>query len=83
MLHVRDARSTDQVCVDVQEERQDGGGRVQIAVGDAVWWQGGSVMWTPAYSKQNRCGDNYDIRLPKVGYTYNSSHAPAGEPPEG
>lgn len=75
MLHVRDTRYTDQVCVDVREERIDGSGAVVIAVGDSVWWQGGQVMWTPSYSKKRRCGEDFDIRLPKVGYTYASSHA--------
>ena len=79
MLHVRDTRSTDQVCVDVREERMDGGGAVEIAVGDSAWWQCGVVLWTPAYSGRRRCGDDFDIHLPKVGYTYAASHALVGE----
>lgn len=75
MLHVLDTRSTDQVCVDVREERVGSGDSIEIAIGDSVWWQGDMVLWTPSYSAERRCGDDFDIPLPKVGYTYASSHA--------
>jgi hypothetical protein len=77
MLHVRDTRSTDQCCVDCREERIEDGDRVRITLGDSVWWQSGQIMWTPGRSPRERCGQDFDIRLPKVGYTYASSHASA------
>jgi hypothetical protein len=40
-------------------------------------WRCGEVMWTPSYSKRRRCGSDFDIRLPKVGYSYGMSHASA------
>lgn len=50
----------------------------RIQIGDSLWWQGGWAMWTP---KENRlteerstraghkCGVDYDIRIPRVGYS--------------
>lgn len=80
ILHVRDTRNTDQVCVDVREYRIDGQGPVEISIGDQVWWQGGMVLWTPSSSEQGHHHEDHDIRLPKMGYTYSPSHALAGDP---
>jgi hypothetical protein len=79
-LHVRDHHCTDQICVKVKEERSKGCGTVLISIGDQVWWQGNMVLWTPFYSKKKRCGQDHDIAIPKIGYTYSFSHAIPGEP---
>lgn len=45
----------------------------RIEIGDSLWWQSGHVMWTPAGVNQNIagvvCGVDYDVRIPKLGYT--------------
>jgi hypothetical protein len=79
MLHVRSNRSTDQVCVDVLENRLDGGGPIEIRLGDQVWWQFGFILWTPASSYCYKCGEDFDIQLKMVGHTYSSSHSIPGE----
>lgn len=81
MLHIRDrAPYNDQICVDVTETHRKDGSAVEIAIGDSVWWQCGLVMWTPkGANRRGKCGRDFDIQLPKVGYTYASSHAMAGE----
>ena len=35
----------------------------QIEVGDRLWWQGGSAMWTPADESR------MEVRIPRVGYS--------------
>lgn len=37
----------------------------QIEVGDALWWQGGSAMWTPRMHPDGRS----DVRLPRLGFS--------------
>lgn len=50
----------------------------QIQIGDALWWQGSFAMWTPvrnrvsgeeAKKRNLRCGIDYDIRIPRIGYS--------------
>lgn len=78
-LNVRDTRYTDECCVDVREFRSDNGTPVHISIGDSVWWQSGSVMWTPSYVNSTDypedCGKRWDIQLPKVGYSHHMGHA--------
>ena len=69
-LHCRDQRSTDQVCVDCREVMVDTGKPVTVRLGDQVWWQGPYVLWTPDVTKNSV----FDIKLPKLGYSHDSSH---------
>ena len=44
----------------------------KIEIGDSVWWQSGMVMWTPSpnrLKKGGKCGVDYDVRIPKIGYS--------------
>lgn len=45
----------------------------KIEIGDAVWWQGRHAMWTPQKNRNHnedlKCGVDYDIRIPRVGYS--------------
>lgn len=50
----------------------------RIEIGDAVWWQGGFAMWTPQGSRVGgekaekrglKCGKDYDIKIPRIGYS--------------
>lgn len=75
MLHIRANRCTDQCCIDCREIRLRDGSRIVITIGDHVWWQCGQVMWTPHGSSRQRCGVDFDICLPKVGYSYGMTHA--------
>jgi hypothetical protein len=77
-LHVQESRGSNRCCVDVLEVRV-GGKRVTVCVGDQVWWQSRKLLWTPAGSLQLRCGDDFDVCLPRLGYTYASSHATHNE----
>ena len=43
------------------------GVRVQIQLGDSVWWQGGCVYWTP---RDRRQIDVKDAPLAKIGYSH-------------
>ena len=73
LLHVRDG--WDHCAVRCVERRADTGERVEVRLGDRVWWQGGQVLWTPAgvaASGPRFSGRRarYDIPLPKVGYSH-------------
>jgi hypothetical protein len=61
-------------CVYTDEVNQRTGERVEIQVGDAIWWQSGSCMWTPASNRRvgssGEGGVDYDIRLTKIGYSH-------------
>lgn len=49
----------------------------KIEIGDAIWWQGGLVMWTPSCNLESGgrkqkdliCGIDYDIQIPRRGYS--------------
>lgn len=52
----------------------------RIEVGDSLWWQGGWAMWTPQANRVkncnhrhhescNRTGIDYDIKIPRRGYS--------------
>lgn len=50
----------------------------QIQVGDALWWQGQSAMWTPQKNRVSakeanrlelRCGVDFDVKIPRIGYS--------------
>lgn len=45
---------------------------LRIKPGDSFWWQGGFCMWTPFENKSrpdNKAGVDYDIRIPKIGFS--------------
>lgn len=72
LLNVQDKR--DNCCVRVIEKKISNGEQVSIKLGDDVWWQCGKVMWTPAGEYRpgadQKCGVDFDIHLPKVGYSH-------------
>jgi len=70
LLNVRDRTYGDECAVRCVERRVSDGSPVEIHVGDKVWWQCGSVMWTPVPCGDGPCGKDWDIRLPKVGYSH-------------
>lgn len=72
LLHVQGIGSDHRhnLSVRVVENRRSDGRRVFIGTGDSVWWQAGHVMWTPAESPRMECGVDFDIQLPKVGYSH-------------
>jgi len=50
----------------------------RINPGDSLWWQGKVAMWTPYSIRTNhglknamqfRCGVDYDIEIPRIGYS--------------
>lgn len=53
----------------------------RIRPGDMLWWQGRDAMWTPQENLAEecghrehvtcwaRCGADYDIRIPRIGYS--------------
>ena len=63
----------DTCSVYTDEIRTHGGGRVEIKVGDSLWWQCGHCYWTPQANrlcKGSRGGVDYDIQLTKLGYSH-------------
>lgn len=42
---------------------------LQIKSGDSIWWQGRFAMWTPKDVTDGKCGVDYDIQIPRVGYS--------------
>lgn len=41
----------------------------KIQVGDKIWWHGRFAMWTPRDNEGSRGGVDYDIKIPRVGYS--------------
>ena len=50
----------------------------KIELGDALWWQGNFAMWTPqtnrvadseAERRKLKCGVDYDIQIPRIGFS--------------
>jgi hypothetical protein len=50
----------------------------KIEIGDAIWWQGRVAYWTPCQNRVSaqeagrrgrRCGTDFDIAIPKLGYS--------------
>lgn len=53
----------------------------KIQIGDALWWQGDVAMWTPqenrlAGMRDLKCGVDYDIQIPRRGYSGVSQPTP-------
>lgn len=41
----------------------------QIQLGDKIWWQGRWAMWTPANTHRGKQGVDFDIQIPRIGYS--------------
>lgn len=53
----------DTCCVYTDEKKVRGGERVEIGIGDSLWWQSGSCYWTPKANRGrdgNKCGVDFD-----------------------
>lgn len=73
-VNVQDQQSSETCALNVADTEV----ARKIAVGDQVWWQGRSVMWTPAANRLPedspavcalRCGVDYDVQIPRIGYS--------------
>jgi hypothetical protein len=42
-----------------------------LRLGDSLWWQGGSCMWTPQDGSYRE-----DTVIPKIGYSYSTGLTP-------
>jgi len=60
----------DTLCIKVKELADR-----PILVGDYVWWQGRLALWTPAHSTDQRQGIGVDIKLERIGYSFQPSGA--------
>lgn len=78
-LHVADCQHSprcgmgyqrpDTCCVLTSERRLRDGIRIEIRLGDSVWWQAGKLLWTPRDDVgrlDNVCGQDCDIALEKL-----------------
>jgi len=67
LLHVEDKQES--TTIRVRETRRDTGAKVEINLGDRVWWQCQTVLWTPKDVRPSAdhpgCGKRWDIHLPK------------------
>ena len=63
----------------------DAQGSASLKIGDALWWQGGVAMWTPQENRVGddeatrrglKCGVDYDIQIPRRGYSGVSQPTP-------
>ena len=73
LLNVADMDRPDETLgIKVREWRKANGIKVQIGIGDTVWWQSDLVMWTPqgAPSTPSQQGWTWDVVLPRVGYSF-------------
>lgn len=59
----------DTCCVYVDESGFKEDDRV-IQLGDSLWWQSGKCYWTPKGNRGKLCHVDFDIPLPKVGYSH-------------
>lgn len=58
-------------CAILVERNQDSD---RIQVGDSIWWQGKTAYWTPVQNRGGhltglKCHVDYDIQIPRVGYS--------------
>jgi hypothetical protein len=40
-----------------------------IEIGDSIWWHGRFAYWTPQDSERTLQGINFDIKIPRIGYS--------------
>ena len=77
-VNVQDTRYSgrDFRAIDLREVRKDNGMPVELSLGDSIWWQGGDAMWTPGPMGRplpaDRCSKDWDIHLPREGYSFSS-----------
>lgn len=63
----------DTCCVYTDELKERTGERIEVGIGDSLWWQGGCCYWTPKANRglpNSRGGVDYDIALKKIGYSH-------------
>jgi hypothetical protein len=63
----------DACCVYTDETRISDGMKVEIALGDSLWWRDSKCYWTPHMNlgrEDSMCGVDYDIALRKIGYSH-------------
>lgn len=41
----------------------------RIKPGDSLWWQGKVALWTRYGTKGGKCGVDYDIQIPRIGFS--------------
>ncbi len=76
-VNVQDTRySNDTTAIRVREQRKDNGQTVSLSIGDSIWWQGREAMWTPEPTPRplppDECSKEWDIQLPREGYSFSS-----------
>lgn len=67
-VNARDTTYMDECAIYV--ERSAVSERIQPC--DLIWWQGREAMWTPAHaadSSQGKQGVDWDIVIPRIGYS--------------
>lgn len=69
-VNARCATYTDECAIYV--ERNAVSERIQPC--DMIWWQGRHAMWTPVENREHpidqlRCGVDYDVAIPRIGYS--------------
>lgn len=77
LIHVEDKRhGHDRCSIRVIERSRRDDLPVTIQIGDQIWWQSEWAMWTPVKNQlpigggDQRCGIDYDIQLPRIGYSH-------------
>ncbi len=70
LVHVENRHDT--CSVRVVERRKDNGEGVRLRIGDSIWWQMDTALWTPAGIKAvgEGCRKTWDIHLLKVVYAH-------------
>lgn len=64
-INAQERQSSDTCAIYVEKNEVS----QQIKVGDFIWWQGGEAMWTPDDVDGGKCGVDYDIQIPRIGYS--------------
>ncbi len=75
-VNCEEDNSTSQCAIYVEKNPKS----LCIEPGDSVWWQGGFAMWTPYFNRKKTCdhqhhyscarvGKDYDIRIPRIGFS--------------
>lgn len=62
-FHVRDGAGKC-CCIEVFEERVQGGAPIRASLGDTVWWDQGIAHWTPSVSRREQEGIDCNVQIP-------------------